>query len=101
MTYDQYWFGDPQMARAFYQAEKLRQDKANSEAWLLGVYVYRALSATVGNLFREHGTPPVEYPKEPLPLFGEKTRKMTEEEEETYALAYMTSMVQAGKNWKK
>lgn len=100
MTYDQYWYGDTQMARAFYEAEKLRQQIANKEAWLQGIYFYRALDATVGNVFRKTGSEPAEYPSKPLDLDKGKA-EMTEEEEETYALAYMSSMVEAGKNWKK
>lgn len=100
MTYDQYWYGDPQMARAFYEAEKLRQKLANRDAWLHGVYVYRALDATVGNMFRKTGSEPAVYPSKPID-FDKEEAKMTEEEEETYALAYMSSMVEAGRNWKK
>lgn len=101
MTYDQYWYGDTQMARAFYEAEKLRQEKANSEAWLQGLYFVHALNSTVGNAFRKTGDKPFEYPKKPLSLTGGKAEFLSEEEEETYALAYMSSMVEAGKNWKK
>ena len=101
MTYDQYWYGDPQMARAFYEAEKLRQEKANSEAWLQGVYFYRALDATVGNMFRKTGADAATYPKKPFPLGNAKEPKMSDDEEATYAMAYMSSMVQAGQNWKK
>lgn len=100
MTYDQYWYGDTQMARAFYEAEKVRQQLANSQAWLQGVYFYRALDATVGNMFRKTGSQAAEYPSKPLNIEAQQA-KMTEEEEETYALAYMSSMVQAGKKWKK
>lgn len=99
MTYEQYWYGDPLMVRAFYQADKLRQQRMNDEAWLHGAYVYRALDATVGNVFRKQGTKPSEYPKNPIGL--EKEQRQEEQDEETYALAYMTSMVAAGANWKK
>lgn len=101
MTYDQYWYGDPQMARAFYEAEKLRQERTNSEAWLQGIYFLHALNATVGNMFRKTGAKAAEYPKNPFPLGGAKAPKMSEDEEELFAMAYMSSMVQAGQNWKK
>lgn len=107
MTYDQYWYGDVHMARAFYKADRLRQKRMNEEAWLHGAYVLRALDATVCNAFRKKGDPPSEYPKEPIwdDEWDEDYRQvMTEEREETealYAEAYMTNMMLAGKNWGK
>lgn len=101
MTYDQYWYGDPQMARAFYEAEKLRQERTNSEAWLQGIYFYQALNATVGNMFRKTGTKAAEYPAKPFDLSKDNRPEMDEDEEELFALAYMSSMIQAGQNWKK
>ena len=106
MTYDQYWYGDPLMVRAFYKAEKIRQKRVNEEAWLHGAYVYRALDATVGNTMRKKGANPAEYPKEPLSLDAEEddtllSKEEREEQEINYAKAYMMNMVMAGKNWHK
>ena len=105
MTYEQYWFGDPLMVRAFYKAEKLRQKRVDEEAWLYGAYVLRALDAIVGNAFRKSGSQPSEYPKEPLHVINDReaalSAKQREEEEKTYALAYMTNMVAFGKGWGK
>jgi len=105
MTYEQYWYGDPLMVRAFYKAEKLRKQRMNEEAWLYGVYSYRALDATVGNMMRKKGAQPAEYPQKPIEMEKrEETdfdREQREEQEAVYAKAYMTNMVMAGKNWKK
>ena len=106
MTYEQYWFGDPLMVRAFYKAEKIKHRLINEQAWLYGAYVYRALDATVGNMSRKKGATPAEYPKEPINLKGDAeeddlTKQEREDQEAVYAKAYMTNMVIAGKNWKK
>lgn len=101
MTYDEYWNGDPLMVRAYYKAHKLKQEMMDAEAWLHGMYVLRALDASVGNMFRKQGTMPNEYPKEPLGTKESTTKRMTDEEESNYAMAYMTNMVLAGKNWHK
>lgn len=66
MTYEQYWYGDPLMVRAYYQADKIRQQRMNDEAWMHGAYVYRALLASIGNIVRKKGTQPYEYPQEPI-----------------------------------
>ena len=103
MTYEQYWYGDPLLVRAFYQADRLRRDRQDEAAWLTGLYVLNALNATVGNMFRKSGQAPAEYPEEPFSMkkIHEK-RELTEQEKEqeaVWAEAWMSSFVQAGKNW--
>ena len=105
MTYEQYWYGDPLMVRAFYKADKIRQQRMNDEAWLYGAYVYRALAATVGNMFKKEGTKPIEYPQKPIEFSVEEEsqedKEKLEEQEALYAQAYMSNMILAGKNWNK
>ena len=106
MTYEQYWYGDPLMVRAFYKAFQLRQEQIDEQAWLNGVYVLRALDATVGNMFRKHGATPAEYPQEPMTLTSRRQREAEASErrkaqEAVWARAWMESFVQAGKNFGK
>ena len=104
MTYEQYWYGDVHMARAFYKADKIRQKRMNDEAWLYGAYVAKALEATICNAFRKSGTPPLTYPKEPIgsdvPI-EEEEKQEREDREALFAEAYMTNMFLAGQNWGK
>ena len=106
MTYEQYWFGDVRMTKAFYIAHKLRLRMLNEQAWLNGVYVLKALDATVGNAFRSKGETPTVYPKEPIQTDDElesatQDPKEREELEVLWAKAYMENMVLIGKNWGK
>ena len=105
MTYEQYWYDDPLMVRAFYKAEKLRKERMDEEAWLNGLYIQSAIEATIGNAYRKPGQTPAKYPKEPFSLQKKREeREQTEEEKEkeaTWAMAWMSSFVQAGKNWGK
>ena len=105
MTYEQYWYGDPLMVRAFYKANKLRRQREDENAWLYGMYVLNALNATVGNMFRKPGTEAAEYPSEPITIRAEREkRERTEQEQEQEALwaqAWMMQFVEAGKNWGK
>ena len=105
MTYEQYWYGDPLMVRAYYKADKLRKKREDETAWANGLYVLNALNATVGNMFRKSGQQPFEYPKEPFSVSKMKENKpKTEgdsEKEAIWAQAWMSSFVQAGKNWGK
>lgn len=104
MTYDEYWHGDVHMARAFYKADRLRQKRMNDEAWLYGAYVGKAIEATICNAFRKSGSPPAEYPKEPIwveePEEGADKREQ-DERDAVYAQAYMMNMFMAGQNWGK
>lgn len=108
MTYEQYWYGDTYMARAFYKADKLKREQRDENAWLIGAYVCRAIESTIGNAFLKKGCQPIEYPD--MPKFMEKRlredeeRRRSEEQEEkdrVFALAWMSNFVQAGKNWGK
>lgn len=103
MTYEQYWYGDPLMVRAYLDAEKHRKERFNQEAWLQGVYFLRALDSVVGNVFRKKGSTAAEYPKEPIPLDKPKEDK-TEDDEDKEALRaklYMMNMKRAGQSWGK
>lgn len=104
MTYEEYWFGDPMMVRAYYKADQLRRERIDEDAWINGLYVLSALEATVGNAFREKGQRPVEYPKEPYTLSKkrqeEKERTEREKEQEAvWAKAWMQSFVDAGRKF--
>ena len=104
MTYDEYWHGDVLMARAFYKADRIKQQIINSEAWLYGAYNHRALMASVGNMFLKKGAKPFEYPEEPIGMKREETETEASEREDremAYAKAYMANMCRAGKNWGK
>ena len=105
MTYDQYWYGDPLMVRAFYKADRLRQERMDEEAWINGFYVLQALDV-FGNAFRKSGQDPSEYPKEPLTITKRKQEEQERAEKEKereaqWALAWMSTFVQAGKGWGK
>ena len=103
MTYEQYWYGDPLMVRAFCKAEEIRQERADYNAWLNGIYVVNALEATVGNMFRKNGSEPLEYPKQPILASENHEEVKTEQADQETAIArlYMLNMVRAGKDWGK
>lgn len=105
MTYEQYWYGDCLMVRDFYKAYKLKQEQANEQAWLNGLYFLKAIDATVGNALRRQGVKPEQYPGEPLEIYKKEEtaeeKAKREENEVAFAEAYMMNMVAAGKNWKK
>ena len=45
MTYEEYWRMDCELVRDYRKAYEYRQEYDNSQLWLQGLYVYRALEA--------------------------------------------------------
>lgn len=83
MTYEQYWDGEPKMAKFYREAHKLKKSEKNSELWLMGAYVYEALCdvSPVLNANAKKGTKPLPWRSEPIPLTKEeiKAKKLRDE----------------------
>lgn len=97
MTYEQYWYDDPFLLKAYYRAEEIRQRKRNNEMWLQGLYVYQAVGGLIhlANPFtKERRAKP--YLKQPIALSEEE---LAEQEREKYNrfVEYMHKRVEAGK----
>lgn len=106
MTYEQYWYGDVHMVRAFREADKLRQQRINQEAHLQGLYFYEALLdvSPILHAFAKKGTKPIKYSAKPYELFNDKKnrkidteeeRERKEERERLQAKLYMRNFVRA------
>ncbi len=105
MTWEQYWFGDVTMVQAFAEAERLRQQRQNSEAWLQGMYVYDALLrvAPVLQAFAPKGTKPQPYvpkPYEPQEQAGDNTanEQQMAENERLKAVLFFKNWARAAQN---
>lgn len=86
MTYDQYWYGDVRMTRAFIEADKIKQERKNAEMWLQGMYIYDAISrlAPILNGFSKNPKA-LEYPRNPYPT-KETKKKQSEKQVENEKL---------------
>lgn len=45
MSYDEYWRMDCELVRAYRKAYEYKQEYDNSQLWLQGLYIYRAMEA--------------------------------------------------------
>ena len=83
MTYEQFWYGDVSMAKAYREADELRERKRNFELWLQGSYIYEAL-CDASPLFRftmkKGSVKPEPYVKEPYPITVAEVRERKERE---------------------
>lgn len=81
MSYELYWHGEPNLVKAYREADELRVDRMNYEAWLQGLYVYQAVGALypVFNPFSKQKKAE-EYLKEPI-VITERARNQKAMEE--------------------
>lgn len=49
MTADEYWKGNPYLAKEYSEAHKLRVEERNQEMWLQGFYIWQALEVAFHN----------------------------------------------------
>lgn len=88
MTYEQYWNGDPMLAKYYRQADEMRNDRRNQELWLQGMYIYEALCdvAPVMNSMAKKGTKPSPYSERPYAITVKQIKREEEEKERRNAL---------------
>jgi hypothetical protein len=96
MSPEQYWDGDPMLAKYYRKADELKRSRKNKELWLQGMYIYEALCdvSPVMNAFAKKGTKPAPYPDHPYPLSTKEIndeRKLREQREREKARRYMES----------
>ena len=94
MTYEQFWFEDPWMVRAYAQAFLLKRKIQNEEAWIQGSYVASAMNAVIGSAF---GKRKVNYIEKPLELFENTEQEKAAEirEERRKVIEYLSGLKKA------
>ena len=100
MSYAEYWEGDASLTRYFRKAYHIKQEEANNNAWLQGLYVYDAISTALHNALRGFGKskpPAKDYAKQPYDLFKKKKTEAEKaqevEVEQQKAAAWMERLV--------
>ena len=98
MTPEQYWDGDPLLAKYYRRADEIKQKRKNQELWLQGMYIYEALCdvAPILHAFARKGTKPAPYPDRPYSLTvkeREDERKLQEQRDREKARRYMEAQM--------
>lgn len=70
MTYEQYMYGDVELAVFYRKKYLLEEERFNLHAWLQGMYVYEAVAdvSPVLHAFAQKGTTIIPYSAEPYPI---------------------------------
>ena len=83
VRYEDYWNGDPEIARYYREAYSLKQDRINFEQWLNGLYIYNALLSASPVFNPMHKThKPEKYIEEPIPITKNAQREKEREQYE-------------------
>ena len=98
MTYEQYWYGAPVIAKHFRKYYKLRVNERNEELWRQGLYILDALNVALYNNVNLSDKPrqPKQYIKEPIRLFP-----LSAEEKQAQAEAQRNKIVENLDKWRK
>ena len=76
MTYEQYWYGDPWMTRAYAQGYLLKRKIQNENMWIMGSYMANAVGMVIANSF---GGKRLKYLEKPLDIFPKTEAEKKEE----------------------
>ena len=83
MSYDEYWRMDCELVRAYRKAYEYKQEYDNSQLWLQGLYIYKALEAQRPgwNFWGKHPKPE-KYLEKPIAITKEMRERYQAEETE-------------------
>lgn len=76
MSADDFWNGDPALAKAYRDADELRKQRVNEELWFQGMYIYEALcdASPLFRAFGKKGAKATPYPKQPYDIAPRKEK---------------------------
>lgn len=99
-SYNDFWYGDTEIAKAYLKAHEIRQKQDNEKLWLQGYYFYVALCdvAPVLNAFAKKGTKVQPYPSEPFALTHEEIEKREELKRRNRLLLLKEKLMKSAKN---
>ena len=101
MTLDEYWNGDPVLAKYYRKAYAIKREKENEDFWLQGMYFYDALSTVIHNALKSKNEKARNYTEKPYDFKKEKTEEDKAKEvqiEQEKAYAWMDSFVRMFSN---
>lgn len=91
MTEEQFWKGDPKLAKVYRELYQQKQEAKNYEMWWQGFYFYEAMTSVASGF----GKKPIKYPEKPHRITPE-----TEEEKRSKAEAERKKAIASFTAWK-
>ncbi len=101
MTYDEFWYGNPERYIAYRKAHELDIRRRNEEMWLQGLYNFSAFSTALSNIhFDGKQHQPNKYLEKPIELF-EKTEEEKKIEAEKAKQKVIAQLNHFKEQWEK
>ncbi len=90
MTWNQFWYGDAEMVRAYRKAQSIKNERENQQMWMQGLYTYKALLCVspILHAFAKAGTKPEPYLDEPFPIDEKEVREREAEKAKAAAARF-------------
>lgn len=82
MSYDDFWNGDAEMAKAYREAHRLRKEMEDEHMWRQGLYVYHALCCVIPALHPMKPSKPLPYPDKPYSAADAEDEALLKEDKE-------------------
>ena len=94
MTYDEYWFGEPERTRFYRDSHILKCKSRNQELWLQGMYFISSIAVALDSKKK------TKYPEKPFEIYPktEAERKAEAERERRKVIDYFTQIKQRWDN---
>lgn len=100
MSYDQFWHGDPMLAKAYRRAHDYQNEQRNQEMWMQGMYIYDAVAVAISNAFGGKSAKKQKYFAKPIDLgLHEKTEQEKKRDEERELNKWITNLNAMKINW--
>ena len=77
MSPEQFWDGDPELAKYYRRADEIKLERQNQTLWLQGMYFYEAIcdASPILQSFAKKGTKPHPYVEKPYPLTNKQRKQ--------------------------
>lgn len=99
MSYEQFWYGEPGIAKCYYEYNRLMNKKRNEELWVNGLYTLDALQVALNNAFDKHK---IKYVSKPLDIYPKTAiEKKAEKIEKTNKLIRWLNSLKPGNKHKQ
>lgn len=82
MTAEEFWYGEPRLFCSYIKKRDAELDEMNYQAWLFGLYVYKAVGVVLGNAFSNKSSIKDTYFEKPLEQLNSNYVELKEEEKE-------------------
>lgn len=79
MTADEFWNGEPRLAKSYKDAHKLKTEERNQILWMQGLYNHEAFAVAIDKAFSKHSK--AKYPSEPIRVTPLSEDEKNEEKE--------------------